>query len=262
MPDIHPTAIVEDGARLGNGVTIGPYSVIGSEVELADEVSVDSHVVISGHTTVGAGTRIFPFAVIGGPPQDTSYAGEPTRTVIGSKCIIREQATVSRGTVKGKSKTTIGDRCFLMIGAHVAHDCVVADEVVLVNNATLGGHCEIGEHAILGGLSAVQQNCRVGAHAFIGGVSGVAKDVIPFVSALGDRAEIAGLNIVGLKRRGYDRPTIHALRAAYKAVFDGDGTRTERVERVAEQYADVPAAMMIVEFIRAGGDRPLTLPRD
>lgn len=262
MAEIHPTAIVEDGARLGANVTIGPFVVIGSEVELGDRVSVDSHVVISGRTSIGAGTKISSFAAIGGLPQDTSYADEPTETVIGSDCVIREQATVNRGTVRGKSKTVIGNRCMLMVGAHVAHDCIVGDEVVLVNNATLGGHAEIGEHAILGGLSAVQQNCRVGAHAFIGGVTGVTSDVIPFVSALGHRAEIAGLNIVGLKRRGYDRPTIHALRAAYKAVFDGEGTRSERVERVAEKYADSPPAMMIVEFIRAGGDRPLSMPRD
>ncbi|WP_421723677.1 acyl-ACP--UDP-N-acetylglucosamine O-acyltransferase [Bauldia sp.] len=262
MTDIHPTAVVEDGARLADGVTVGPFTVIGPDVELAEAVSVQSHVVINGHTRIGARTQIFPFAAIGGPPQDTSYTDEPTKIVIGSDCVIREQATVNRGTARGKGVTTIGDRCMLMIGAHVAHDCVVSDDVLLVNNATLGGHSEIGEHAILGGLSAVQQNCRVGAHAFIGGVTGVTADVIPFVSALGHRAEIAGLNIVGLKRRGFDRPTIHALRAAYKAVFDGTGSRGERLDRVAEEYADIPAAMTIVAFIRAGGDRRLALPRD
>ena len=149
-----------------------------------------------------------------------------------------------------------------MLGAHVAHDCVVGDHVVMVNSATLGGHVEIGERAILGGLSAIQQHCRVGAHAFIGGLSGVVTDIIPFASAIGQRAELGGLNIVGLKRRGFDRPTIHALRAAYQAIFNGEGARADRVNRVADQYPEVPAVMMIVDFIRQGGDRPLCSPRD
>jgi UDP-N-acetylglucosamine acyltransferase len=262
MSEIHPTAIVADGARIGADVSIGPFSIIGPDVVIEDGVAIHSHVLINGHTTIGAGTTIFPFAAIGGPPQDTSYKGEPTEVVIGAQCIIREQVTIHRGTARGRGKTTIGQRCFLMIGSHVAHDCIVGDDVVMVNNATLGGHVEIGEHAILGGLSAVQQHCRVGAHTFIGGLSGVNADVIPLVSAIGQRAEIGGLNIVGLKRRGFDRPTIHALRAAYKAVFDGGGTRAERVERVADKYSDIPSIMMILDFIRAGGDRPLCLPRD
>ncbi len=262
MAKIHPTAIVVDGARIAANVTVGPFSIIGPDAELEEGVIVHSHVLIDGHARIGARTVIFPFTAIGGPPQDTSYRDEPTSVEIGPDCIIREQVTVHRGTGRGRGKTTIGKHCFLMIGAHVAHDCVVGDDVVMVNNATLGGHVEIGEHAILGGLSAIQQHCRVGAHAFIGGVSGVTMDVIPFVSAIGQRAEIGGLNVVGLKRRGFDRPTIHALRAAYKAVFTGEGTRAERVDRVAEKYADVPAVMMIVDFIRAGGDRPLCMPRD
>jgi len=262
MAEIHPTAIVADGAQVGADVRIGAFSIVGPDVVLEEGVVVHSHVLIEGHTRIGARTVIFPFAAIGGPPQDTSYRNEPTEVEIGPDCIIREQVTVHRGTARGRGKTTIGKGSFLMIGSHVAHDCIVGEDVVLVNNATLGGHVEIGDHAILGGLSAIQQHCRVGAHAFIGGVSGVTTDVIPFVSAIGQRAEIGGLNIVGLKRRGFDRPTIHALRAAYKAVFDGSGTRAERVERVAEKYADVPAVMMIVDFIRAGDDRPLCLPRD
>ncbi len=262
MAEIHPTAIVADGARIGADVSIGAFSIIGPDVVLEDEVVVQSHVLIEGHTTVGARTAISPYAAIGGPPQDTSYRNEPTKVVIGPDCIIREQATIHRGTARGRGTTSIGSRVFLMIGAHVAHDCDVADDVVMVNCATLGGHVEIGEHAILGGLCAVQQHCRIGAHAFIGGLSGITTDVIPFVSAIGDRAEIGGLNIVGLKRRGFDRPTIHALRAAYKAVFEGGGTREDRVARVAEKYADVPPVIMIVDFIRAGGDRHLCMPRD
>ena len=262
MSEIHPTAIIADGAEIGEGVSIGPYAIIGSDVVLGDGVKVQSHALVEGHTRIGSGTSIFPFAAIGGPPQDTSYDEEPTRVEIGRNCIVREHVTVNRGTARGRGETRIGDRCFLMIGAHVAHDCVVREEVVMVNGANLGGHVEVGEHAIIGGLSAVQQRCRVGAHAFIGGVSGVNADVIPFVSAIGERAVIGGLNIVGLKRRGFSRPTIHALRAAYKAVFEGGGSRSERIERVAEQYADVPEVIMIVDFIRESGDRPLCMPRD
>lgn len=261
MGDIHQSAIVEDGARIGANVRIGPYSIIERDVVLEDNVVVHSHVVVSGHTTIGYGTALYPFAAIGGPPQDTSYKGEPTTVVVGPNCIIREHATINRGTARGRGETRIGANCFLMVATHVAHDCLVADRVVLVNNATLGGHVEIGEHAIVSGLSAVQQHCRIGAHAFIGGLTGVNSDVIPFVSAIGERAEIGGLNVVGLKRRGFDRPTIHALRAAYQAIFNGGGTRAERIERVAEKYPDVAPVMMMVEFIRKSGDRPLCTPR-
>jgi UDP-N-acetylglucosamine acyltransferase len=261
MGDIHQSAIVEDGARIGAGVRIGPYSIIERDVVLEDNVVVHSHVVVSGHTTIGAGTALYPFAAVGGPPQDTSYKGEPTTVVVGPNCIIREHATINRGTARGRGETRIGANCFLMIATHVAHDCLVGDRVVLVNNATLGGHVEIGEHAILGGLAAIQQHCRIGAHAFVGGLSGVNSDVIPFASAIGERAELGGLNVVGLKRRGFDRPTIHALRAAYQAIFNGGGTRAERLERVAEKYPDVAPVMMMVDFIRKSGDRPLCTPR-
>jgi UDP-N-acetylglucosamine acyltransferase len=261
MGDIHQSAIVENGARIGVNVRIGPYSIIERDVVLEDNVVIHSHVVVSGHTTIGAGTALYPFAAVGGPPQDTSYKGEPTTVVVGPNCIIREHATVNRGTARGRGETRIGANCFLMVASHVAHDCLVADRVVLVNNATLGGHVEIGEHAIVSGLAAVQQYCRIGSHAFIGGLSGVNSDVIPFASAIGERAELGGLNVVGLKRRGFDRPTIHALRAAYQAIFNGGGTRAERLERVAEKYPDVAPVMMMVDFIRKSGDRPLCTPR-
>ena len=262
MATIHPTAIVEDGARLGDNVAIGAFSIIGPDVVLGDGVVVGSHVVLDGHTEIGAGTKISPFAAIGGPPQDVSYKGEPTSVLVGAECIIREHVTINRGTARGRGKTVIGTHCFLMIGSHVAHDCVLGDHVVMVNCATLGGHVEVGDHAILGGLAAVQQRCRIGGHSFVGGLSAVSLDVIPFASAVGDRAELGGLNIVGLKRRGFDRPTIHPLRAAYQAIFNGEGTRADRIERVAEAYRDIPAAMMIVDFIREGGERPLCAPRD
>ena len=261
MAEIHKTAIVEDGARIGEGVRIGPYSIIERDVVLEDGVVVHSHVVVSGHTTIGAGSQLYPFSAVGGPPQDTSYKGEPTTVIVGPNCIIREHATINRGTARGRGETRLGANCFMMVASHVAHDCIVHDRVVLVNNATLGGHVEVGEHAILGGLAAIQQHCRIGAHAFIGGLSGVNSDVIPFASAIGERAELGGLNVVGLKRRGFDRPTIHALRAAYQAIFNGGGTRAERVGRVAEKYPGVRPVMMMVEFIRKSGDRPLCSPR-
>jgi UDP-N-acetylglucosamine acyltransferase len=261
MSDIHPTAIVEDGARLGEGVRIGAYAMVGPDVVLGAGTIVHPHARISGRTEIGAGGRIFSFAAVGGEPQDTSYRDEPTSVVIGSDCIIREYATVHRGTARGRGRTVVGNKCFLMIGAHVAHDCVVADNVLMVNHATLGGHCEVGEHAILGGLAAVQQHCRIGAHAFIGGLTGVPTDVIPFASAIGERARLGGLNIVGLKRRGFDRPTMYALRAAYKAIFSGKGTRLERLAGISAEFGEVPAVMTMVEFIKAGGDRPLCAPR-
>ena len=261
MAEIHKSAIVEDGARIGSGVRIGPYSIIERDVVLEDDVVIHSHVVVNGHTTIGAGTQIYPFASIGGPPQDTSFRGEATTVVVGPNCIIREHVTINRGTARGRGETRVGANCFLMMSAHVAHDCVVADRVVLVNNAMIGGHVEVGEHAILSGMTAVQQHCRIGAHAFVGGLSGVNADVIPFVMALGERAELGGLNVVGLKRRNFDRHTIHALRGAYQAIFNGGGSRAERVDRVAQKYADVAPVMMMVDFVRKSGDRPLCLPR-
>lgn len=260
--EIHPSAIVEDGARIGDNVRIGPFCVIGPEVEIADDAVMDSHVVIDGRTRIGPGTRIFPHAVIGAPPQDISYRGDMTTVEVGSNCIIREHVTVHRGTSHGRGVTRVGDDCYLMVGAHIAHDCEIGNHVVIVNSVALAGHVTIGNHAILSGLTGVHQRTRIGAHAFIGGMSSIVADVIPFAAASGNRAELAGLNVVGLKRRGFDRPTIHALRAAYQAIFNGVGTLQERVDTVAVDFADVPQVMEIVDFIRAGGDRPLTRPRE
>jgi UDP-N-acetylglucosamine acyltransferase len=263
MQNIHPTAVVEDGAEIGDKVRIGAYAMVGPEVKLGAGVVIHPHAVVTGRTTVGAGTQIHSFAVVGGPPQDLSYRGDPTAVVIGDNCIIREHATIHRGTMRGKRQTTtLGAQCFLMVGSHVAHDCVLGEHVMLVNAATIGGHVEVGDYAIIGGLAAVQQRTRIGAHSFISGLTGVSTDIIPFAMALGDRAQLGGLNIVGLKRRGYDRPTIHALRAAYREIFADEYTRPQRIEKVAEKYAEIPAVMTIIDFIRSGGDRPLCSPRD
>lgn len=260
--EIHPTAVVEDGAVLGRNVRIGAFAMVGREVVLEDDVILHRHAVVEGRTKIGAGTEIFPFAVLGGAPQDLSYRGEDTAVEIGPNCIIREHATIHRGTARGHGLTKIGARCFLMIGAHVAHDCEVGDNVILVNNVSLGGHSKVGDFAIFSGTSGTQQWARVGAHAFIGALTVVVTDVIPFATALGNRAELAGLNIIGLKRRGFDRPTIHSLRNAYQEIFKGAGSLAKRVDEVAEKYAEIPAVMEIVNFIRAGGDRPLCTPRD
>ncbi len=260
LAEIAPTAVVDDASRFGHGVQIGPYSIIGPEVVLGDGVVLGSHVVITGKTTIGAGSRVFPFAVIGGEPQDTSYKGEPSGVSVGTNTIIREHVTIHRGTARGRMETVVGDDCFIMVGAHIAHDCVIGNHVTMVNAATLGGHVQVGDHAILGGLSAVQQRLRIGGHAFVGGHSGIGGDLIPFGTAVGRGAHLNGLNIIGLKRRGFDRKTIYALRAAYRALFEDEGPMLGRLDEVAEQYADIPAVVMVVEFIRARGSLPLCLP--
>lgn len=262
MPLIHPTAIVEDGARIGEGVSIGPYATVGGEVEIGAGAEIGAHVVVTGRTTIGEGVRVFPFAAIGGPPQDSSYKGEPSTVRIGAQTIVRENVTIHRGTARGKMHTEIGHHAFLMVGCHIAHDCIVGNHVTMVNGATIGGHVEIGDYATLGGLSAVQQRLRIGAYSFVGGLTGVNAEIIPFAIAVGDRAELAGLNIVGLKRRGFSRPDIHALRASYREIFFGAGTLDERVDRAAERFADKPPVMSIIDFIRKGGKRPLCLARN
>jgi len=261
MKRIHPTAIVEDGARLGAEVSVGAYSLIGADVVLGDGVKVDTHVIIGGRTTVGEATRISSFAAIGGDPQDMSYRGEATAVNIGPRCVIREHVTVHRGTARGRGATTIGADCFMMIATHVAHDCVVADHVILTNQATLGGHVDVGEYAIIGGLTAVQQRVRIGAHAFIGGMTGVSRDVVPFAMALGERARLAGINVRGLKRRGFDHDTIHALRGAQRLFFSLSGPRTERIAAVDEAFGTFAPVRQFIDFLQAAGNRPLSLPR-
>jgi UDP-N-acetylglucosamine acyltransferase len=261
MADIHSTAVIEDGAEIAASVTIGPYCVVGGKVRLMPGVRLHAHVVVSGLTTIGENTEIFPFASIGTAPQHVKYAGEDTRLEVGRDCVIREYATANPGTVAGGGLTTIGDGCMLMLGAHVAHDCRVGDGVMLVNNATLGGHCVVGEHAILGGLSAVQQFVRIGEYAFVGGLSAVVSDVIPYGMALGDRAHLGGLNIVGMKRRDMPRQQIHALRDAYRRLFFGDGTLKSRIEDVAETFAGDDNVQRITGFLRTGEDRSITMPK-
>jgi UDP-N-acetylglucosamine acyltransferase len=258
---IHPSAIVEDGARLGADVDIGPYCHIGPHVTIGDGVRVVSHASLTGDTTVGARTRIFPFASIGQEPQDLKYRGEPVRLTIGVECLIREGVTMNPGTVGGGSETIVGPRCVLLANAHVAHDCCLGESVILSNNVMLAGHCQIGEFAILSGGAAAHQFVRIGAHAFVGGLAGVEHDVIPFGMALGNRASLAGINVVGLKRRGFSHEAIHELRRAYRMLFSGNGTLKERVGDVAAAFHDQEAVQQVVAFLRQGGDRQICIPR-
>ena len=261
MADIHATAIVDPGAKLGRGVRIGPYCTIGAEVELAADVVLHSHVVVAGRTRIGARTQIYPFASIGHRPQDLKYRGEASELIVGEDTMVREHVTMNPGTEGGGMVTRVGNHCLLMVGAHVAHDCQLGDYVILANNATLGGHVVIEDHAIIGGLSAVHQFVRIGRHAIVGGMSGIEHDVIPYGMAMGERARLHGLNVVGLKRHGFDRGRIQALNSAYQILFAGDDTLAERVSRVADELGHDKGVMDIVAFVRAGSTRALCRPK-
>jgi UDP-N-acetylglucosamine acyltransferase len=260
-PVIHPSAIVEPGAELANGVEIGPFSVIGPQAVLHEGVRIHSHVVIAGRTEIGAGTEVFPFASLGNAPQDRKFRGEESRLVIGARNIIREYVTMNPGTEQGGLVTRVGDNGLFLTGAHIAHDCAIGDNVLLVNNATLAGHCVVEDFASIGGLSAVHQHVRIGAYAFIGGMSGIENDVIPFGMALGNRAYLAGLNIVGLKRRNFDREQIHTLRKAYRMLFATEGTLAERLEDVDKMFPQDVPVQRIVQFMRADSSRSFCVPR-
>ena len=260
--NIHPTAVVDPGATLGTDVHIGAYSVVGGEVVLGDQVRIHPHVVVDGRTEIGPRTEIFPFASIGSQPQDLKYHGEPSRLEIGASNMIREHVTMNPGTEGGGMVTSVGDNCLFMVGAHVAHDCQIGNNVILANNATLAGHVTVGSFAILGGLSAVHQFARIGDHSIVGGMTGVEHDVIPYGSVKGDRARLAGLNIIGMRRRGFTREQIDGLRRAYKALFDGAGTLQERVDAVAKAESGEAAVMEIVNFIRADSSRSICQPRN
>ncbi len=259
---VHATAIVESGAKLGAGVKVGPYCIVGPAVQLDDGVELVSHVAIAGTTKIGARTRIFPFASIGHQPQDLKYKGEPCSLTIGSDCIVREGVTMNPGTEGGGSVTTVGNGCAFLANSHVGHDCIVGNNVIFSNNVMLAGHCTVGDYAIIGGGAAVIQFARVGAHSFLGGMSGLENDLIPYGMALGNRAYLSGLNIVGLQRRGFSRTDIHGLRRAYRLLFAAEGTLMERVEDVAQEFGGEAIVDEIIAFIRTGGKRSLCTPKN
>ena len=259
---IDPTARVESGAAIGQDVSIGPYCIVGANAAIADGCKLVAHVHVTGHTSIGSRTVIYPFASLGTPPQSVHYHGEPTRLVIGADCEIRESVTMSIATM-ASGVTRVGDRCFFMVGSHVAHDCIVGSNVTFANGASLAGHCEIGDFVFLGGMSGVHQFTRVGESAMIGGMTGVRGDVIPFGLAIGNTARLDGVNVVGMKRRQFAREWIHAVRSVSRMLFDRDrGTMPERLAAVEAQFPDVEPVQKIVAFMRNTGERPICWPHD
>ncbi|QCK88848.1 acyl-ACP--UDP-N-acetylglucosamine O-acyltransferase [Phreatobacter aquaticus] len=258
---IHPLAHVVSGAQLGQGVSVGPFCMVGADVTLGDGATLHSNVNVSGKTSIGAGTEVHAFASLGSPPQDLSYKGEDTETRIGEHCVIREGVTVNRGTPK-TGLTSIGDRCFMMAYSHVAHDCRVGNNVIFANAATLGGHVKVGDFVFLGGLCAVHQFTRIGEFAMVGGLTGVKDDVIPFGMAFGANGvsgELIGLNVIGMKRRGFTRDDLRTVRACYDMLFYGPGIFADRLEQAGTAYRDHPAAGRLISFIDAGEKRPVMM---
>lgn len=259
---IHPSAVAEDGARLGDGAAVGPFCRVGSEVELGAGVELVSHCVVEGKTRIGAGTRVFPFACIGAVAQDLRSRGAGA-LVIGQSCVIREGVTINAGTQEGGGETRIGEACAFLAYSHVAHDCEIGDHAVVSNNVLLGGHVRVGDHVMIGGGSVIHQHARIGAHAFLAGLSGLEGDLIPFGLAGGNRAHLFGLNLVGLRRRHFSNERISALRAAYRLLFSGAGgdVLAECIEKAAREFAGQDDVAFLLDFLRAKSDRPLCAPR-
>jgi UDP-N-acetylglucosamine acyltransferase len=257
---IHSTAIVEDGAVLGESVQIGPYCVIGPDVRIGARTRLLAHVSLVGRTSMGEDCIVHPFAALGAPAQDFKHKDtDPVELRIGDRNVIREHVTMHMGTRPGRAVTSVGSDGFYMVGAHVAHDCAVGDHVVFANNATLGGGSDVADYVIMGGLSALHQQCRVGRYAFIGGGAPVVGDVIPFGMVSND-GYLGGLNLVGLKRRGFSRDAIHDLRAAYRLLFAEEGAFTERVEDAARLFEGRAEVQTVIDFLRAPARRPLCFP--
>ncbi len=247
------TALISSSAQLGAGVTVGPYCIIGDHVVIGDYVRLHSHVVIDGHTTIGDHCEIFPFAVLGAPPQHTRYDNEPSRLIVGKKCVIREHVTMHPGTAIDSMQTVIGDNGLFFAGAHVAHDCVVGDHVIFANNAALGGHVKIGDHVMLGGFAAVQQWCRVGAHSMVGAHSLVDADIIPFCIAAGNRAKLSGVNVIGLDRRGFSPKTVTKLRDLFRLLFRANGLFASRFDEARSKFTGQAEFDLLFDFIDNAG---------
>jgi UDP-N-acetylglucosamine acyltransferase len=254
---IHPNAVIAPGAQLGRSVQIGPFCSVGPNVVIEDGARLVSHVVVDGHTRIGRDVVLYPFCTVGLEPQDLKYRGEPTRCEIGARTQVREHCTIHRGTVTGKGITQVGADCMLMAVAHVAHDCTIGHSVIIANNVVMGGHVSIGDHAVIGGSAAIHQYVRIGRAAMIGGVSGVEGDVIPFGSVIGNRARLAGLNVIGLKRRGFDKSEIMTLRAAFQCLFRNEGIFAERLSEVRARWGYDPLVGEVLAFIDAPSHRGL-----
>ena len=248
---IHELALIEPGAQIGNNVKIGPWTYVGKDVVIGDDCEISSHVVINGPTQMGKGNRIFQFASIGEECQDLKYAGEPTELIIGDNNTFRECCTVHRGTIQDNSLTKIGSNNLFMAYTHVAHDCMVGNHCILANNASIAGHVHVGDHAILGGMSGVHQFCHIGAHSFIAANALVLKDVPPYVMASGHGAKPFGLNSEGLKRRGFEKSAILAIKRAYKAVYRNALTVEDAIVELRTMAKDTPEIAMFADFIES-----------
>ena len=257
---IHPTAIVEKGAKLGAGVKIGPFCHVSAESVLGDNVELLGHVTILGATTLGPGCQVHPTAVIGGTPQNYKHKGGPTTLTVGSNCVIREGVTLHRGTDTSRGRTTIGDNCMFMAYTHVAHDCDVGSNVTMANYACLAGHVTVGDGAIISGYAAVHQFVRIGHHAFLAGFAAVVGDVIPYGMAVGDRAKLRGLNTIGMKRGGMTRSDLMQIRQAYRLLFSEERPLAENIELVRQEYAASAAVMDILDFMAGRERKYFTLP--
>lgn len=263
MSSVHPSAVVAPGARIGEGAQIGPFCLVGPEAEIGEGSVLHSHVVVEGRTRIGRKVEIFPFASIGHKPQDLKYKGEASELFIGDETQIREHVTINPGTAGGGMATRIGRGCLLMVGAHVAHDCQVGDQVIMANNATLAGHVVVGDRAVLGGLAAVLQFVRIGHNAMIGGLAGVAQDVIPFGVVTSPRGSLTGLNVVGLRRSNLPREQIQGLQQAFDVLFgESDATMAERTKSLTEAARDNPLVRSVVEFVQAESTHGICQPRE
>ena len=260
--DIHPTALVDSKAKLADGVSIGPYSIIGPDVKLHENVKLVSHVNLTGNVSIGADSQLYPFVTMGFPPQDFKHKGGDVRIEVGERTVFRELANVHPGTDGGRRVTKIGNDCFIMVGTHMAHDVIVGNHVTLTNHVQIGGFVTIGDYANLGISAAVHQHTRIGAHAFVGALAWVTSDVIPYgsVTSNATAARLAGLNVVGLKRRGLERQEIRDLRSAYRLLFAEEGTFSERLDDVSKTFAGSVRVQQIVDFIRTQDKRPICMP--
>lgn len=261
MANIHETAIIHPKAKISPTAKIGPYCTVGEHVDLSDNVELISHVTIDGRTFVGEGTKIFPFATVGLVPQDLKYHGEPSRLEIGKNNVIREHATIHLGTEGGGMLTKIGDNNLLMVGVHVAHDCIIANHVVMANNATLAGHVQVGDYVVIGGLSAIHQFVRIGDHAMIGGMSGSEKDVIPFGTVMGTRANLGGMNLVGMRRRGFPKEEIHAVRHFFELLKEPKPLQSKlQYAEEQQEFIDSKEVQRILKFMKADSSRQYMMP--
>lgn len=258
---MHPSSFVDAKAELADGVNIGPLCVVGPNVKLGKNVKLIAQVNLDGHTSIGDESTLYPFVSMGHPPQDFKHKGGKVSIDIGQRSVFRENVNIHPGSDAGERVTRIGNDCYFMVGTHLAHEGQMGNNVVVSNGAQIGGNVTIGDHAILGGLCAIHQHTRIGAHAFIGGMATVTTDVIPYGSVRGNAAHLAGLNVVGLKRRGFSREKIRDLRSAYRQLFAPEGTFAERLDDASKLYSDHELVMEIVDFIRAQKNRSICMPK-